>query len=526
MTTGASGDASAEIENLIRQVPNLSAPSTAKFAPIINWFAQRWGLAAEDVRVYYISKPGNLNVRFSQPGVAQHRRVLGVALIKSLSDVEPCLGPARALVGPGRNLRVMVLCAPSNSHGWTLRAVAASAGDPLTPHILADFPGIPVHPPSGNVMHSPAGTAAAVPLILDERIKRMVRLAVAAAPAVMLVGPPGTGKSTMLDEVIREIDSNRSAYGFTRRWGARWVTPEESWTARELTGGETVDESGHLKFRPGHVLEAIERDEWLVLDEANRADMDKIFGGLLTWLAGHEVVLGRASTSIDAADVILSWSGGPGSRLEGFDLLTGSTQTSAGANPKVIRYLAGAEWRLLGTYNALDAQRVFRWGQALGRRFVRVPIPPMSAQEFRGALGSQVADLPPSAHARIAGLYEAHLAGAGTQLGPALFFWLPEYIRAGVRIQSSTTQPVSDTASDDNAPGQEASTNGQAGSKSSSIDDVVAALVAEAYLSTAGVWLAKLGADELAGLEQRIIAGGALKPEDWAWIVGLLPALG
>ena len=63
------------------------------------------------------------------------------------------------------------------------------------------------------------------------------------------------------------------------------MTPEEGWTTRDLLGGETVDDNGNLRFRPGHVLEAIRDDRWLVLDEANRADMDKIFGGLLTFLS-------------------------------------------------------------------------------------------------------------------------------------------------------------------------------------------------------------------------------------------------
>ena len=35
--------------------------------------------------------------------------------------------------------------------------------------------------------------------------------------------------------------------------------------------------------------------------------MDKIFGGMLTWLSGQGVELGRASTDLKAPVVILDW---------------------------------------------------------------------------------------------------------------------------------------------------------------------------------------------------------------------------
>ena len=59
-----------------------------------------------------------------------------------------------------------------------------------------------------------------------------------------------------------------------------------------------------------------------------------------------------------------------------------------------IAYLAGKDWRLLGTYNALDAQRVFRFGSALGRRFARVPVPAIDTATFAAVLEQQKEDLP------------------------------------------------------------------------------------------------------------------------------------
>src|SRR5262249_48942925 len=90
------------------------------------------------------------------------------------------------------------------------------------------------------------------------------------------------------------------------------VTADESWTTRELVGGDSVDDQGRLRFAPGYVLQAVEADKWLLIDEANRADLDRIFGGLLTWLSGQEVTVGRLSPT-KPAEVVLGWSQSPDS---------------------------------------------------------------------------------------------------------------------------------------------------------------------------------------------------------------------
>ena len=59
-------------------------------------------------------------------------------------------------------------------------------------------------------------------------------------------------------------------------------------------GGETVA-GGDIVFRPGWVLRSIAEGRWLVLDEANRGDLDRIFGALLTWLSCGHVTVGVAN---------------------------------------------------------------------------------------------------------------------------------------------------------------------------------------------------------------------------------------
>lgn len=334
------------------------------------------------------------------------------------------------------------------------------------------------------------------PVRVDDRIRRMVRTAIRSAPAVILVGPPGTGKTTLLREVFDEVERNPAAYGLSTFADPLWATPDESWTVRELVGGDTIVD-GAIQFRPGWVLRAIAGNTWLVLDEVNRADMDRIFGGLLTWLSGGSVTLGTASTDLGAPHIELAWSDNVASQVEGID----EKGVFAGVGGKV-RYSAGKGWRLLGTYNALDAQRVFRFGAALGRRFVRVPIPAPSPALFAEVLAERAEGIPAGVRAGVDGLYNAHYAKEETQLGPAVFLAMCSYLRA-----SLPSPGVSD---------------GSGAGTPAAVDDGKA--LAEAYVVHAGTWLAHLDRRDLDALGERV-RSGVMSPEEWSWVTQMIRSL-
>ena len=334
---------------------------------------------------------------------------------------------------------------------------------------------------AGAVATVPASAASAdAGLIVDERVRRMVRLAVVSSRAVMLVGPPGTGKTALLNELINEVRGAPAAHGFSHCiTEPLWQTPEEGWTARELLGGDTVFEQ-HITFRPGLVLEAIASDRWVVLDEANRADMDKIFGGMLTWLSGQSVKLGRASAAADSPLIELGWNHGHPE----------CTTTTHGNVPTT--YLAGDDWRLLGTYNAVDSQRIFRFGQALGRRFARVPIPPMTPEQFDELIETQADDVPVVVRRAVSDLYSAHY-DTKQPLGPASFIQILEYVRGAVRKYSA---------------------------------DKARNFLAEGYLIHVGTWMARMEEKELDELHERVVVeADAISKDDWQWLRKLLVSL-
>ncbi|MDX1888140.1 AAA family ATPase [Mycolicibacterium sp. 050158] len=352
------------------------------------------------------------------------------------------------------------------------------------------------HPVLGNAPGSGVSTTGdggqvpsviTVPIEIDPRIERMVRLAILSAPAVILVGPPGSGKTTLLRQVVDRIVADPKSFGFqVGPAGVEWSAAEENWSTTDLVGGQTID-GNELRFRPGRVLSAIADGNWLIVDEVNRADMDRIFGGLLTWLSGQDVTLGTVSPAIGSPQVQLGWSTGATCTVENEARLT---DPASGSGP--VRYVAGTEWRLLGTYNALDAQRVFRFGHALGRRFLRVPIPAADTEKFRTALLAQDHGLPEPLLDAIVAIYSAHLTNSMTTLGPALFLRMADYIAAGVGTDAEQL---------------------------TTITHVERELLAEAYLVNVGTWLREME-DELASLGHAIVEQyHALSQAEWEWVV-------
>ncbi|MGB3909632.1 MAG: AAA family ATPase [Pseudolysinimonas sp.] len=318
---------------------------------------------------------------------------------------------------------------------------------------------------------------------VSARLTRMAELSIRASKATLLVGPPGTGKTHILRQILQRMAKDGKALGFTREIGARWTTPEEEWTFDRVVLGETVVD-GEIRSAEGVLLAAIRNDEWLVLDETNRADMDRVLGGVLTWLSGQRVQIGNwrspETAGIDVP-VYLGWGDQPESEV-------------VDETPNRVEYRAGTDWRLLGTYNAVDAQRVFRMGQALSRRFKQVPVPPISAEEFNSVVGGRVAEDAPRRDeilVRLDGIYRAHLSVADVALGPALFLDIPDYVVLGLENQSADFEE----------------------------------LIAEGYVVSIGALLARVDEEVLSELSAAMADQGGIPADSWLWVIRQLGAM-
>lgn len=171
---------------------------------------------------------------------------------------------------------------------------------------------------------------------------------------VLLVGPVGTGKTSLAIKLCEALG-----------YAPLTATASAEWTAADIVGGFWPRTEGDGKttfaFRPGVFTEAVfanwspgpEQDgetlwsrhpvggRWLVLDELNRADMDRAMGGLFTAMETRRLRV----------------------PLQGTDSI-GTTEVPI---PQ--------DFRVIATMNTADRHYLFKLSEALRRRFAFIEVP-------------------------------------------------------------------------------------------------------------------------------------------------------
>ena len=256
-------------------------------------------------------------------------------------------------------------------------------------------------PIPNNLREAIAGEIMVDAAVLDQIIT-LVRL----GRNIIMTGPPGTGKSTLAVNLSKAAASGKFDLPQTEGWLLTTATAD--WSTFDTIGGYAPSSDGSLEFRPGMFLRAIRANEWLIVDELNRADVDKAFGQLFSVLSGQSVDLPFLSS--DERQIRIASEG---------EIMDSAIDTDT--------YVIHDDWRVVATMNTVDRSQLFQVSAALMRRFAVVHVPVPNIETLRDWLQGEDYPKPVTD----AAIYIVEALMPHRALGPAIVRDIVDYLEAG-----------------------------------------------------------------------------------------------
>jgi MoxR-like ATPase len=256
-------------------------------------------------------------------------------------------------------------------------------------------------------------------VVLPDAVLAEAVTALRSGKHLLIGGPPGTGKSTLAEALCRSVMGNQYDV----------ATGTADWTTFDTIGGYIPTDEG-LSFEPGLILRALMRGAWVVIDELNRADIDKAFGPLFTLLAATEI------GPRERRRVVLPYRKG-GRNVEIHWSESRGDQSSS--------YIVTPTWRLIGTLNLADKASLFQLSFAFLRRFAVLKVPLPAEATYRNLIAQMFAEGVVDQEIR-AQLVECTLSIAlgDRELGPAIVKDIAGFVSQGVVETAGGSSAYSD----------------------------------------------------------------------------------